>query len=305
MDHLKTIVIPADVPCNAQQDFLKNYRTITRSSGKITILACDHRIEHLNKDFFGAHIAPDALHPEHIFKIAQNGTIGALAVNLGLISRYGRMYPNIPYIAKLSGKTDLMTTLHNDPMSKQLWNVSDILTLKKESGINICGVGVTLFLGGEFEANMLEQAAQTIFHAHEHGLVCVLWVYLRGKAITDEQDPELTAGACGLAAALGADVIKIKPPRATAKKTSEQWLHIATQAAGNTQVVIAGGEQTDPQEFLTTLYAQIHEGGAAGNATGRNIFQKTFGQAIAFTNAIAAIVHDNKTVKDALKLLNK
>lgn len=301
----KTIVIPADVPCNAQQDFVKNYAAITKDTDRLFILACDHRMEHLHKDFYGPHIAAEALNPEHVFKIAQKGTIGALAVNLGLITRYGRMYPNIPYIAKLSGKTDLMTTMHNDPMSAQLWNVSDVLTLKKESGINICGVGLTLYVGSEYETEMLQQAAQAIFQAHQSGLVAIVWIYLRGQTVKDEQDPELTVGACGLAATLGADVVKIKPPHAAEKKTSEQWLHIAVQAAGNTKVIIAGGEHTEPEDFLTTLHTQIHKGGAAGNATGRNIFQKTVGQAVAFTNAIATIVHENKSVKDAMKHLKK
>ena len=44
---------------------------------------------------------------------------------------------------------------------------------------------------------------------------------------------------------------------------------------GRTKVVCAGGSSTSEEKFLAELYDQIHVGGAAGNATGRNIHQKS------------------------------
>ena len=31
---------------------------------------------------------------------------------------------------------------------------------------------------------MLEQAAHIIYEAHQHGLITILWMYLRGKAVS-------------------------------------------------------------------------------------------------------------------------
>lgn len=293
------IIIPADVPRHAQKDFVKNYAALSRGSENFLILAGDHRMEHLQKDYCGPQITAEALSPEHIFNIAQQSDMNPLATNFGLIARYGRMYPTIPYIAKLTGKTNVSYEL----LSTQLWDVPDVLALQKGARINICGVGATVYLGSEYEAEMLAQAAHIIHQAHQHGLVAMIWMYLRGKSIKDEQDPELTIGACGLAATLGADIIKIKAPRQTTKKGSAQWLRIATAAAGNSKVIVAGGEPITTKDFIAHLHEYIHDGGIAGGAIGRNVFQKSLHEAVALTNAASSIIHENASAAQALKML--
>ena len=42
----------------------------------------------------------------------------------------------------------------------------------------------------------------------------------------------------------------------------------------------AGGSTVDAETFLTQLYDQIHVGGADGNATGRNIHQRSLDEAV-------------------------
>ena len=129
-------------------------------------------------------------------------------------------------------------------------------------------------------------------------------MYPRGKAITHETDPNLIAGATGIAASLGADFVKIKTPAATDISTSVQNLKIACAAAGNTKVICAGGEQMKPEEYLKTVYDQIHNGDSAGTATGRNIFQRSLTESIALTQAIAGIVYDNADLKTSISLLS-
>ena len=123
------LFIPADVPSSAHQEYQKNYTTITTSDGRLFLFAADQKIEHLNNDFHGRAIHPDAASPEHLFKIASTSPIGAFATHLGLIARYGKQYPNIPYIVKLNGKTDLVNSKYTDPISEQLWSVDDVITL--------------------------------------------------------------------------------------------------------------------------------------------------------------------------------
>src|SRR5579864_9387764 len=98
-----SITIPADVPKSAHQTYLAHYAAITKNTGNLFLFAADQKIEHLNTDFYGNTIHPDANSPEHLFKIASQGSIGAFATHIGLIARYGRQYPKIHYIAKLNG----------------------------------------------------------------------------------------------------------------------------------------------------------------------------------------------------------
>ena len=80
--------------------------------------------------------------------------------------------------------------------------------------------------------------------------------------------------------------------------------HVASTAAGRTGLVCAGGSTVDAETFLTQLYDQIHTGGAVGNATGRNIHQRSLDEAVRLTKAISAITLADYTVADALKVFN-
>ena len=62
------------------------------------------------------------------------------------------------------------------------------------------------------EHEMLSEAAQFIRQAHELGMVSVVWMYPRGKAVANEKDPQLISGAAGVAACIGADFAKVNYP---------------------------------------------------------------------------------------------
>ncbi|MDP3889035.1 MAG: aldolase [bacterium] len=294
-------IIPADVPSKVHSEFKKNYKAITKNTERLFLFSCDQKIEHMNDDFSAQSAHPDAQDPEHLFRIAKQGRIGAMATHLGLIARYGKNYNEVNYIVKLNGKTNVVKPEQCDPLSAFLYDIEDVIEFKQHSGLAIAGIGLTIYLGGEYEQEMLTAAAQTIFYAHRYGLVTIVWVYLRGKSITDDQNPHLLAGAAGVAHALGSDFVKIKPPKNTTKST--QQLKTITTAAGNTKVICAGGKPVEPKIFLQELYNQIHTGGTYGCATGRTIFQLSLPEAVAMTHAIAAIVMDDATIKTALGLL--
>lgn len=159
-------------------------------------------------------------------------------------------------------------------------------------------MGYTIYLGSEHEGEMLAQAARMVFQAHQAGLVTVLWIYPRGKAVKDEKDPHLIAGAAGMAATLGSDFVKVNYPEKTGQDSSLIFRE-AVQAAGRTKVVCAGGESTDARSFLQRLHDQIHISGAAGNATGRNIHQRPLAEAVRLCNAVYAVTVDNAGVDEA------
>ena len=162
------------------------------------------------------------------------------------------------------------------------------------------GLGYTIYLGSEYESTMLAEAGQLIAEAHAAGLLVVLWIYPRGKAVADEKAPALIAGAAGVALCLGADFVKVNPPKATDEATSAENLAVASAAAGRTGLVCAGGSTVDAETFLTQLHDQIHIGHACGNATGRNIHQRSLDEAVRLTKAISAITLADYSVADAL-----
>ena len=297
------IDVPADVPSAQQGRYEENIQTVTKGTGHLMLFAGDQKVEHLNDDFYGTLSSGEAIHehdadPEHLFRIAAEGVIGCFATQFGLIARYGRDYDTVPYLVKLNSKSHLIKTKQRDPQSLAWVSVDDALTLR-ESGLNVVGVGYTVYLGSEYEHDQMREAAQACMHAHRNGLVAVLWIYPRGEAVPDETDPHLIAGATGLGATLGADFCKVNYPKPKEGSPAESFRE-AVKSAGRTRVITAGGSTTDVRKFLQTLHDQIFIAGAAGSATGRNIHQKSLKEAVQMTNAISAITYGARSVDEAM-----
>lgn len=295
--------VPMDVPEESRETYVSNYLKATRETGRLMLFACDQKVEHMNKDFYGEGIDIADCEPEHLFQIGAGGVIGVLAGQRGLVARYAADYPELNYLIKMNSKTNLVKTSQEDPYSPQLTDLEAILQLR-ENGVNVVGLGYTIYLGSEYEATMMAEAGQLIAQAHECGLLVVLWIYPRGKAVTAEKDPDLIAGAAGVALCLGADFVKVNPPKPEDGRTPAEALAIAAKAAGRTGLVCAGGSTVDAKTFLTQLHDQIHVGGACGNATGRNIHQRSLDEAVRLTKAISAITLADAEVDDALAIFN-
>lgn len=302
--------VPADVPAEAREAYIDNFIKATRGTGRLMLFACDQKIEHLNDDFYGDGIAPEDAEPEHLFRIGDQGVCGVLAGQRGLIAQYARDYPDINYLIKINSKTHLVKTSatdpakhQDDPYSPQLYDVQTVLDLR-DNGVNVVGVGYTIYLGSEYESQMMLEAGQLIADAHSVGLLVVLWIYPRGRAVVDEKDPHLIAGAAGTAVCLGADFVKVNPPKGTDAASSAELLKEASLASGRTGLVCAGGSTVDASVFLTQLWEQIHVGGAMGNATGRNIHQRPLDEAVRLTKAISAITLSDYSAEDALAVFN-
>jgi len=298
---MEKVIVPLDVPAESRRKYVDSYSRITKGSGRLMLFAGDQKAEHLNDDFFGPGIDPQDGDPEHLFKIAERAKIGAFASQLGLIARYGMDYPDVPYLVKINSKTNLIKTTQADPNSPQWIDVGQVVRFKESAGLDILGVGYTVYLGSEHEGQMLSQAAQIVWQAHQAGLVTVLWIYPRGKAVKDEKDPHLIAGAAGVAATLGSDFVKVNYPSKDGIIPAEAFRE-AVLAAGRTGVVCAGGKSTDARSFLQRLYDQIHISGAAGNATGRNIHQRPLSEAVRLCNAIYAVTVEDASADEAYSI---
>ena len=297
--------VPADVPDSMRAHYVDNYLAATQNTGRLMLFACDQKIEHLNEDFFGEGIDPADSEPEHLFRIGSQGVCGVLAGQRGLVASYANDYPDINYLVKMNSKTHLVKTSQDpekhqdDPYSPQLYGIETVADLI-DNGVNVVGIGYTIYIGSEYESTMMAEAGQLIAEAHSLGLIVVLWMYPRGTAVANEKDAHLIAGAAGTAACLGADFVKVNPPKGDAAGSSAEKLVEACKASGRTGLVCAGGSTVDAESFLRQLWEQIHVGGAVGNATGRNIHQRSLDEAVRLTKAISAITFGDYDVDHAL-----
>lgn len=295
-------ILPADVPADKENTFSENFDKTTGGSGRLMLFAGDQKVEHLNNDFHGEGIPAEDNDPEHLFKVASRADIGVFATQFGLITRYGRDYRDIPYLVKLNAKTNLIPYSEKDPYSQQWLEVEDIVRFQASSGLDIRGVGYTVYLGSEHEHAMLREAANIVHQAHLHGMIAVLWIYPKGNFVMDEHDGHLIAGAAGVGAALGADFAKLKVPYRDGKFDAMALTEVTT-AAGRTGVLCEGGDKVDEAAFLQELYTQIHVGGSRGNGTGRNIHQRPLDEAVKMANAIYAVTVKNASVDEAMNIL--
>jgi fructose-bisphosphate aldolase/6-deoxy-5-ketofructose 1-phosphate synthase len=300
------VKVPADVPQSAYRTYVRNFLSATHGTGRLMLFAGDQKIEHLNDDFYGTspigQIPADDSSPEHLFRIASEGQIGIFATQQGLLARYGRQYPDAPYMVKLNSKTHLVKTDQRDPMSGVMTDIDRLLELKANAHVNIIAIGFTIYVGSEFDYLQMEQAHRLIQDAHREGLLAVLWMYPRGAAVAAEKAPHLIAGAAGLAACMGADFTKVNPPKPEDGSSSAQALREAVAAAGNTGVICSGGTSQDAVSFLQSLHDQIHIGGAVGNATGRNIHQRPHDEALRLCSAISALTVGLADVETAVRI---
>ncbi len=297
------IKIPLSVPESRRNEYKRNYKDLTNNSGHLFLIAGDQKVEHLNADFFGTGISLEDKNPEHLFKIARASLGGVLATHLGYISHYGQDYKELPYLVKLNGKTNIgPNELKNS--SRLWWSVEDIIKFKKDSGLKIVGIGYTLYLGGQYEAEMLATVGEAIYRAHQAGFTTLIWVYPRGSKI-NEEDIHTIAGGAGVAAALDSDFVKIKYPYIskdrlnTAKKFQE-----ATQAAGRTKVVCVGGSRRPVKALLEDTARQIEVAGTNGLAMGRNLHQRSLVEARALARALGSIIFKGKDARQAYQIYN-
>jgi len=294
------INVPLTVPKNKQREYKKNYKIATHKTGKVMLFAGDQKIEHLNDDFYGEGIPEEVADPEHFFRIAEKAHIGVFASQIGLIARYGRDYKKIPYVVKINSKTNLLKEDYKDAFSNELLSVKQVVDFKEKSKLKIVGVGCTVYLGSWYTNQMLKQATQMVYQAHQEGLLAIVWMYSRGKGMkTIDNEVHLTAGGSGIALCLGADFVKVKYPYSNKPKQDAKDFQEVVQAAGRTNVICSGGAKKNNKRFLTHIHNQIHIAGTKGAAVARNIYQRPLDEAIRMANAISAITLYNYSAADA------
>jgi len=222
---------------------------------------------------------------ETVDKIAEGGA-NAVIGHLGL-PLYGHRQSgkDIGLILHLSAST----TLSPDPNAKVLVN-----NVNRAIKMGADGVSIHINIGAEDEKLMLKDFGNVVEECMEWGMPLIAMMYPRGKKINKETDISVVKHAARVGAELGADIIKTNYTGSIA--SFEEVIKTCPAP-----VIIAGGEKMETDlQLLQTVY-DANKAGAAGISIGRNIFQHDDPEAI--IKAIAAIIHQNETLKFAIDLL--
>jgi len=250
---------------------MKDYLKSLLKNNKAMFLAYDHGFEHGPRDLIGK-----SWDPEYILNLAVEGGYTGIILQKGLAEKYytGTKYQRrIPLIVKLNGKTNLR------PQEEPYAAINGSVDYAKKLGAQ--AVGYTIYLGSEWEGKMFEDFGRIQEEAHRLNMAALAWIYPRGKVINNEFDPEIIKYAARIGLELGADLIKIKYPE------EKKVLKSLVQLAGQTNLVLSGGDRISEEEFLERVQ-NVMEAGFLGVAVGRNVWQRD--DALAITEKIKRII---------------
>lgn len=175
-------------------------------TGYLSILPVDQGIEHSA----GASFAPNPKYfdPENIVKLAIEADCNGVASTLGVLGAVARKYAHrIPFIVKLN---------HNELLTYP--NKHDQIlfgSVEQAFDMGAVAVGATIYFGSEESSRQIMEISEVFQMAHELGLVCILWCYLRNAAFKKDgidyhTAADLTGQGNHLGATIGADIIKQK-----------------------------------------------------------------------------------------------
>ena len=251
-------------------------------TGKMVILPVDQGWEHGPARSFAPN--PPAYDPHYFPQLALDAGLNAYAAPLGQIDAAADSYAgSVPLILKMNSSNSHATTKDQAITA----SISDALRL------GCTAVGFTIYPGSDQAFEMIEEIREITEEAKSVGLAVVLWSYPRGGDLTKEGETaiDVTAYAAHMAAQLGANIIKVKPPTdhiesPDAKKVYDaQKIDISTLSAridhvmqssfaGKRLVVFSGGAAKGTDAVYDEIRA-LRDGGANGSIIGRNSFQRT------------------------------
>jgi len=280
-------------------------------TGYLSILPVDQGIEHSA----GASFAPNPQYfdPENIVKLAIEGGCNVVASTFGVLGSVARKYAHkIPFIVKIN---------HNELLT--LPNKFDQIlfgTVKEAHSLGAVAVGATIYFGSDESTRQITEISEAFAQAHELGMACILWCYLRNpKFKTPEGDmhaaADLTSQANHLGVTIQADIIKQKLPTTNGGyKAVEQALgssygktsklvyeklttanpidlvryQVANCFMGRSGLINSGGESKGASDLAEAVRTAVvnKRGGGMGLISGRKAFQRPMSEGIELLNSI-------------------
>jgi len=284
---------------------LFNQRGRLAGTGYVSILPVDQGVEHTASASFA--VNPSYFDPENIIKLAIDGGCNGVASTLGILGSISRRYARkVPFIVKLN---------HNELLSQP--TISDqtmFASVDQAFDMGAVGVGSTIYFGSQESRRQIQETSEAFRYAHELGLVCVLWCYLRnpeefvknGKDYHTANDLESQANYLGVT--IEADIVKQKISTLnrgflelnfgkTDKLVYEklatdhplEWnrYQVANCYMGRVGLINSGGESggNDLQDAVKAAVINKRSGGM-GLILGRKAFKKPTPEGIKILNAV-------------------
>jgi class I fructose-bisphosphate aldolase len=276
---------------------LLNHGTLA-GTGKLVILPVDQGFEHGPVRSFAPN--PPAYDPAYHFQLALDAGCNAYAAPLGsLEAAVDQFAGRVPLILKLNNSDTLAKM--NQPVSAVTGSVKDALRL------GCVAIGFTIYPGSSERNRMYEDLRELVREAKDHGLAVVVWSYPRGAGLSKEGETavDVVGYAAQIAAQLGANIIKVKPPKAhleqpEARKVFEKYeipyktlaervRHVVQSAFNGKRIVIFSGGEAKGTEALLEEIREIRDGGGFGSIMGRNSFQRPHDEAVKLLRDVMAI----------------
>ncbi|MFW5942199.1 MAG: class I fructose-bisphosphate aldolase [Chloroflexota bacterium] len=214
-----------------------------------------------------------------------DGGADAILTTYGTASRFAQEIASLGLILRLDGGG---TVLGDMGQGAQFYTVEDALRLGADA------VALSAFPGGAEEKESLHRLAHVIGKAHAWGLPVMGEMVPGGFDSAPElRTAESIAIAARVGAELGADWVKIPYAPGFEQVTDTCYVPV---------VILGGARKGSERTMLETIRTAL-DAGARGVAIGRNIFQADDPQAM--TAAVAAILHHDASVEDAMRELQQ
>jgi predicted phospho-2-dehydro-3-deoxyheptonate aldolase len=255
----------------------RRLKRIFRSDNRTVVVPMDH----------GVTIGPvkGITNMQSIIDKLLNGGVDAIVINRGIAKTVDTGKAGL--IVHLSG----ISALCPDPNNKvQISSVADAVRLGADA------VSVHVNVGAKQEANMLKITGKVACECDDFGIPMLAMMYPRGPKIKDSHEADLVAHSARLGAELGADIIK------TNYTGDAESFKIVVDSCP-VPVIIAGGPKTKTTKDLLEIVKSSITAGGAGLSIGRNVFQHE--KPSKLVKALSAIVHDNASINEALKILGE
>jgi class I fructose-bisphosphate aldolase len=282
-------------------------------TGYLSILPVDQGIEHSAAASFAPN--PKYLDPANIVELALEGGCNAVATTFGVLGAVSRRYAHrLPFIVKLNHNE--LLTMPNQYDQVMFGSVGQAYDL------GAAGVGATIYFGSAESTRQLREVSEAFAEAHQLGMFCVLWCYLRSSEFKQSDiDYHLAADLTGQANHLGvtiqADIIKQKLPEANGGfnvfkgygKTSKlvydtlttdhpidltRW-QVANCYMGRMGLINSGGAssgESDLTEAVRTAVINKRAGGI-GLISGRKAFQRPTAEGVELLQAVQDVYLDD------------
>ncbi len=177
-------------------------------------------------------------------------------------------------------------------VGKDLANEGLTTSIQEIIRLNAAAVGVSVFIGSDYEHQTLMNLAKLVNECEEYGIP-VMAVTAVGKEL-EKRDARYLGLCCRIAAELGARVVKTYWCKDDFDKVVKGC---------PVPVVIAGGPKCETE---LEVFEFVHDGmqkGAIGINLGRNVWQSP--HPVAMAAALQAIVHQKASLKKAQEVFNE